>query len=591
MTLNLSKVSEAYFNKLFTKGESGRSHVLLVDEHTTPIISLSYTQSQLLANNIILVELVENQAQLHTMKHLDCIVYIKPTKESVLALLRELHNPHFNSYKVFANNLVHKNQLEKLAEADEFEVVTSVVELFQDYLILNDNLFSWGKSLKIADESSSLLTLLLSVKKCPIIKYESTSDVKRLASEVLYNINLNSNNNLFDDLNSKLDVPPVLVLLDRKNDPITPLMTPWTYQSMIHEFITIKLNIAKLTADSGVENIILSDTQDKFFKESMFLNYGDLTENFQRHVENYKKQTKQSSLENLKIQNLNELKKILTRFPEFKKLLNIILKHLNLITELDKQISEQDLWNTGELQQLIICGLDTQLNLSLKLVETLENPKIPLDGKLRLVLIYSIKFPLTNEIPMYIAKLNNPGYTSPAPTLSQLQLVKKFSKLFKYTPVSADSNNGTPNPSHGNFGDLYKNKINSLFNIGDQNVTKNENVYMQYTPRLAGILNVLINNQEGNLTELVPDVVTSQYGKGSHPVQDIIIYIKGGLTYEEARLAHEMNSTNPKINIIIGGDYMINSKQWMEQLYDKVNETSALPDNPLGDRSLLRELL
>lgn len=30
---------------------------------------------------------------------------------------------------------------------------------------------------------------------------------------------------------------PIVLLLDRKDDPVTPLLTQWTYQAMIHELI------------------------------------------------------------------------------------------------------------------------------------------------------------------------------------------------------------------------------------------------------------------------------------------------------------------------------------------------------------------
>ena len=35
----------------------------------------------------------------------------------------------------------------------------------------------------------------------------------------------------------KSDTPPLLLVLDRRDDPITPLLTEWTYQAMVHELI------------------------------------------------------------------------------------------------------------------------------------------------------------------------------------------------------------------------------------------------------------------------------------------------------------------------------------------------------------------
>ena len=39
------------------------------------------------------------------------------------------------------------------------------------------------------------------------------------------------------------DSPPLLLILDRRNDPITPLLNQWTYQAMIHELVGIKNNL------------------------------------------------------------------------------------------------------------------------------------------------------------------------------------------------------------------------------------------------------------------------------------------------------------------------------------------------------------
>jgi len=39
------------------------------------------------------------------------------------------------------------------------------------------------------------------------------------------------------------DSPPLLLVLDRRNDPVTPLLNQWTYQAMIHEVLEIHNNL------------------------------------------------------------------------------------------------------------------------------------------------------------------------------------------------------------------------------------------------------------------------------------------------------------------------------------------------------------
>jgi vacuolar protein sorting-associated protein 45 len=37
-----------------------------------------------------------------------------------------------------------------------------------------------------------------------------------------------------------------LLIFDRKEDPVTPLLNQWTYQAMIHELLTIYNNRVKI---------------------------------------------------------------------------------------------------------------------------------------------------------------------------------------------------------------------------------------------------------------------------------------------------------------------------------------------------------
>lgn len=38
-----------------------------------------------------------------------------------------------------------------------------------------------------------------------------------------------------------------LLIIDRKEDPITPILTQWTYQAMLHELLGIEKNMVSLT--------------------------------------------------------------------------------------------------------------------------------------------------------------------------------------------------------------------------------------------------------------------------------------------------------------------------------------------------------
>lgn len=78
--------------------------------------------------------------------------------------------------------------------------------------------------------------MLLSLKKKPVIRYERMSpQAKKLGQDLLYQ--MSAEPQLFDF--RPTSVPPLLLILDRRNDPVTPLLSQWTYQAMVHELIGI----------------------------------------------------------------------------------------------------------------------------------------------------------------------------------------------------------------------------------------------------------------------------------------------------------------------------------------------------------------
>lgn len=60
-----------------------------------------------------------------------------------------------------------------------------------------------------------------------------------------------------------------LLIVDRKEDPVTPLLNQWTYQAMVHELIGIKDNRVDLKhlthLSDEMKEVVLSSDDDEFF--------------------------------------------------------------------------------------------------------------------------------------------------------------------------------------------------------------------------------------------------------------------------------------------------------------------------------------
>jgi vacuolar protein sorting-associated protein 45 len=70
------------------------------------------------------------------------------------------------------------------------------------------------------------------------------------------------------------EIAPLLFIIDRREDPVTPLLNQWTYQAMVHELIGIKNNIVNLSGVPSIpkdlEEIVLSAEYDEFYENVSF---------------------------------------------------------------------------------------------------------------------------------------------------------------------------------------------------------------------------------------------------------------------------------------------------------------------------------
>lgn len=343
------------------------------------IVSSAITQSALLNHEIYLVDRIENASR-ENMRHLLCVCFVRPSPSSVQYLVDELREPRYGEYAIYFSNVIRKSSLERLAEADSNEVVKSAQEYFADYITVNPDLFSldfgppkrrlWANGPDIWNPEAlqrcteGLIALLLSLKKRPLIRYERNSLVaKKLATEVRYQIT--QEEQLFEF--RKTDTPPILLILDRRDDPVTPLLTQWTYQAMVHELLGIdngKVNLRDVPdIRSELREVVLSQDQDPFFKKNMYSNFGDLGGNIKEYVEQYQSKTKS----NASIESVADMKRFVEDFPEFRKLSGNVSKHVTMVGELSRRVGTDSLLDVSELEQSLACSDNHASDLKVQL--------------------------------------------------------------------------------------------------------------------------------------------------------------------------------------------------------------------------------
>ncbi|KAG8944244.1 vacuolar protein sorting-associated protein 45 [Tulasnella sp. 424] len=565
-TMDVLLAVSTYISKMVSSPSAIK--VLLLDSHTTPFVSLATTQSELLAQQVYLTDRIDNSKR-DRMPHLKCVCFLGTSEESLAAITSELEEPKYGEYYLYFSNVLTKRAIERLAEADSYEVVHEVQEFFADYAPILPSLFSLNHvpsaTLPLYGSSSStwnqdaltrsaqgLMAILLSLKKKPIIRYEKMSAMARkLGSEVQHL--MKANEALFDFRPTQ--VPPLLLIIDRLNDPVTPLLSQWTYQAMVHEL----LGIINGRVDLSLE-ITLLPQSDPFFSTHLNDNFGDLGASVQNLVKDYQSKTQSQA----SIETIADMKRFVEEYPEFRKLSGNVSKHVALVGELSRLVGRDKLLDVSEVEQSLAGSGGGHAN-DLKAVQTLiaANDVPPLN-KLRLAILYALRY-----------QKNSSNATS-AVTNSLLQhgVSEQEAKLVNIVLNVAGADQRQDDLfSTENIFSRGKSALKGLKGV--------ENVYTQHSPHLMDTLELLLKGRLREASYPFLDATTASTGLGGAGAgsqapgqrpQDVIIFMVGGTTYEEARAIARLNQElagqagGSATRVLLGGTCIHNSSSFLHQL-------------------------
>jgi vacuolar protein sorting-associated protein 45 len=193
--------------------------------------------------------------------------------------------------------------LDQLAKADVHSKIEQVQEFYGDFYAVSKSAFSLnlGGALHMARSSlgpespmtsheatfqrslDGVLGILLAHKIKPAIRYYHNS---RLAQQFATAVNdaMSSQRELFGMLPPRSPAP-LLLVLDRREDPVTPLLTQWTYQAMMHETLGLWNNRIDLSGSKAVkpdqQQIVMDPSHDDFYTSQMYSNFGEFAEALQ----------------------------------------------------------------------------------------------------------------------------------------------------------------------------------------------------------------------------------------------------------------------------------------------------------------------
>ena len=183
-----------------------------------------------------------------------------------------------------------------------------------------------------------------------------------------------------------------MLILDRREDPVTPLLNQWTYQAMIHEILEIKNNRVDLkhieNLEEEMKEVVLSSEDDRFYRKIMYKNFGEVAEDIHNLVQDFLK-NKQSQAQ---FKSIEDMQRIIDNFPEFKKGERNTSKHFHILEELRKIVDGRNLYEVSEVEQDLVSGKENKQTHYKAVEQIINNTSVSKLEKLRVAMLFALRY-------------------------------------------------------------------------------------------------------------------------------------------------------------------------------------------------------
>lgn len=498
---------------------------------------------------VFLVELLSTTTQRQgSMSHLSAVIFIRPTPANVAMLAQILRKPKFQEYHIFFSNIVtDPAMLQTLADADNDGRVRQVQEHYCDVIPIDPALFSLNSQrlvgAAVGRQAAAILSTFLSLNHRPAaIRFTASSPATRaLAVEVARRVQADSIFNLPATSSS-----PVLLILDRKSDPVTPLLSQWTYQAMAHELLGLN-NGRVVISELPNGEVTLSGSEDAFFEANKYQNFGDLGAAIRDLIQRFAKEHKVRT----DVKSIADMQTFMEHYPAFRSQSGHLSKHVSITSELSKLVETCQLFDISALEQDLACQQDHKRQLQ-EVNDMFDRKEVSPVDKLRLGLLYALRYETQADIPRLKERMIENG-VPPSQT-------KLLDKIVRYAG-QANRPTGLYGERTGFFGRIKKNIAVGLAGV--------ENVYTQHVPLLTKVLESLLKT---GLNEMHYPILEPEQYKGdagstnARPPVNVIVWILGGATYEESTHVANLNKSMPGVSVILGGSCVHNSSSFLREL-------------------------
>jgi hypothetical protein len=354
---------------------------------------------------------------------------------------------------------------------------------------------------------------------------------------------LNSKDNLFSGASNRPSTStgaassrPVLVILDRNVDLIPMLSHSWTYQSLVHDVLNMKLN--RITVETPIDeaNPAKGSTKkaydlaanDFFWSKNAGVPFPQVAEDIDAELVRYRedaneitKKTGATSLEDLQNDtsaSAQHLKAAITLLPELRERKAVLDMHMNILAALLNGIKNRQLDNFFQLEESITKTTKAQM---LELIRDQDKGKEPMD-KLRLFIIWFLS--TEQEVSRQDMENFKQALTTAGTDTSSIAYIRQFvstsrpsshfplihqanypSRVRATTRMTMMTSAPTPAPPSSTSSDLFRGGLSSISRLTDR--LKETGVGANFETLISGVKNFLPANRDLTVTKITESLM------------------------------------------------------------------------------------
>ncbi|KAI1748073.1 snare docking complex subunit [Xylaria castorea] len=491
----------------------------------------------------------------HPIPDVPVIYFVEPNATSLQNITTDLQKGLYSPAYINFLSSIPRPLLEdfaaQTATAGTAEHIAQLFDQYLNFIVAEPDLFSLGmqkehtywalNSAKTKDEEldyvidrivSGLFSVIVTMGVIPVIRCPKGAAADVIAGKLdrkLRDHILNSKDNLFNSRPaSSAGTPasrPVLIILDRNVDLNPMLSHSWTYQSLVHDVLNMKLNRITIETPVDEDNPAKGVTKkaydltsaDFFWEKNAAVPFPQVAEDIDAELSRYKedaaeitKKTGASSIEDLQNDtsaSAQHLKAAITLLPELRERKAVLDMHMNILAALLSGIKNRQLDNYFQMEENVMKQTKSQM---LETIKDGSKGTDPLD-KLRLFIIWFLS--TEQEVSradwtQFEEALTAAGVESTCiPYIKQVRATTKMTQLTTINNPSQPTSQPGTTDLFGRFSSLSTRLTDRLKETG---VGVPTNLASNFDSLIGGIKNFLPANRDLTVTKIVESVMDPQ---------------------------------------------------------------------------------